>query len=105
MRKIEQAMVKAIKGKKDWSKDNTFVVYYPAIETTLRARIEHTKVFLYGNHIATVNHERGDEITANILTLSRWDTPTTKSRLRALGINVYTRRGITYLNEKPITDH
>ena len=31
--------------------------------------------------------------------LKRWPTVTTKSRLRALGVNVYTRKGITYVND------
>jgi hypothetical protein len=36
------------------------------------------------------------------VTLSRWSTNTTKSRLRALGANVTTRKGVTYLNNVAI---
>lgn len=105
MRKIEQAMLKAIKDKKNWQKDNTQVIYYPEVSETLHSRIEHTKVFLHGNHIATIDHGRDNQVTANPVTLRRWPTPTTKSRLRALGVSVSTRKGETYLNGKPVSDY
>jgi hypothetical protein len=104
MRKIEQLMINAINNKTNWKLDNTEVVYLPAVDTTMHARIEHSKVYLHGNHIATINHDAPHKglVTANPMTLSRWPSPTTKSRLRALGVNVYTRKGVTYLNDRAV---
>lgn len=38
----------------------------------------------------------------NKSTLEQWPSNTTKSRLRALGCNVYTKKGVTYLNDESI---
>ena len=51
-------------------------------------------VYLHGNHIATVTQ---GSVRVNIDTLRKYPTVTTKSRLRALGVNVCTKKGITYL--------
>lgn len=103
MRKIEKMMVKAVVEKKNFKLDNTTVEYRPAIETSIQSRIETSRVYLHGNHIATAIHATG-EIVVNEDTLSAYPTVTTKSRLRALGVNVYTRKGVTYLNDKPVCD-
>lgn len=93
MRVIEKKMLEAIKAKKDWQLDNTSVTYYP--ETNSSA------VFLHNNYIGTYWHVY-ESFKVDRETLKRWPSPTTKSRLRALGVNVYTRKGITYLNDKAI---
>lgn len=87
MRKIEKAMCLAIGQKKSWKDANTEVVYQPELSTTERSCIEYAKVFLHGNHIGTYvySHNRFD---VNMLTLAKWPTRTTKSRLRALGASV-----------------
>ena len=90
MRLIEQQMNEAIHTKANWSKDNTEVVYY------VSDNISHIR--LHGHHIATYHYNDG-VIVANLGTLATWPTVTTKSRLRALGVNVYTRKGITYIND------
>ena len=87
MRKIEQDMWNAINGGVNWSKDNTQVTQF---EDT-------SDVFLHGHHIATINSYTG-ELVVNTATLANWPTNTTKSRLRALGANVETKKGITYLD-------
>lgn len=97
MRKIEQNMIAAIKNRKAWAGGNTSVVYLSELDEPLHARIEHAKVYLHGNHIATYNY-KADVFCANPSTLAKYPTPTTKSRLRALGINVYTRGGVTFLD-------
>jgi hypothetical protein len=101
MRKIEKQMLNAISSKVDkWMNNNTSVFYVSAIESgnPFGARSE---VYLHGNHIADYWHESGS-LEVNSRTLSQWSTPTTKSRLRALGANVATRKGITYLNNVAI---
>jgi hypothetical protein len=96
MRKIEKQMLFAINAiqtkqtEKGWKNTNTIVVNAG----------DRVKVFLHGNHIADVFNNGILEV--NVQTLARWSTPTTKSRLRALGANVTTRKGVTYLNNQPI---
>ncbi len=101
MRFIEKKMLEAIKAKKDWHMDNTSVEYLPELNTTMHARIEYAKIFLFGHHIASYDYATG-VATANPVTLKHYPTATTKSRLRALGVNVYTRKGVTFLNDKAI---
>ena len=86
MRKIEKEMLNAISEQRYWHKDNTMV---------------HSDgmVYLHGNHIATVND---DSIDINLYTLRRWPTMTTRSRLRALGADLVSIKGVLHLNGKSI---
>jgi len=88
MRVIEKEMLEAIKQGRYWSKDNTRVE--PA-ESTGGA-----DVFLHGHHIATV--QRNGLALVMVNTLRNWPTRTTMSRLRALGVDVCTRKGEVMLN-------
>ena len=90
MRKIEQQMNAAIARRINWQAANTKVE-----QENLGAL-----VLLHGNLIAIVKHD--GETVVVLDTLRKWDTPTTKSRLRALGVDVYTKRGQTYVNGQPI---
>lgn len=90
MRKIELQMLNAIENRKAWQSGNTTVT--PRFDGSL-------SVYLHGNHIADVVNS---QINVNVYTLRQWSTPTTKSRLRALGASVSTRKGITYLNNVAI---
>ena len=92
MRKIEQQMNNAINNQKRWSMQNTIVS--PIDDTNVA-------VYLHGHEIAIVNTHNGFVMT-NVDTLRRYPTNTTKSRLRALGVNVATRKGITYLDNVAI---
>ena len=58
-------------------------------------------VYLHGHEIAIINQRNGFVMT-NADTLRRYPTNTTKSRLRALGVNVATRKGVTYLDNVAI---
>ena len=69
MRKIEEQMVKAIQNNENWSKANTMVC-------TCEDNV--SKVYLHGNHIATVDD---DSVT---LYDGGWQSNTTKSRLNAI---------------------
>lgn len=90
MRKIEQQMVDAIEAGVSWSKDNTAVIH-----NDLTGLI---KVYLHGHHIATRSVlSTGSRLwSINYDTLRWWPTRTTMSRLRALGFDVYTRKGVAY---------
>ena len=91
MRLIEKQMWTAIECQdRVWSKDNTGVEY--------RANYDESLIYLHGHHIATYDHET-EHARANVTTLRKWPTRTTMSRLRALGINVYTREGSVYVND------
>lgn len=99
MRKIEQQMIAAINSKMNWTLDNTSVVYNsPTLTNPFGSK---SVIYLHGNHIADYAHE-SEKLTVNTDTLRQWSTPTTKSRLRALGANVSTRKGVTYLNNVAI---
>lgn len=89
MRKIESQMLAALANRKNFSNANTRVVM---LDDGVRG-----SVFLHNNHIADVVLANG-RVLVNTETLARWSTPTTKSRLRALGANVATRKGVTYLD-------
>jgi hypothetical protein len=92
MRKIEQQMIKAIMNGKNWANGNTMVA---VVKDGMR---EDAYVYLHGNHIATVLDCLPLELEVNVNTLAEYPTNTTKSRLRALGADVCTRKGITYLD-------
>jgi hypothetical protein len=95
MRKIEKQMCAAVNANKAWRNSNTSV----SLHCDPRGFLV-PNVFLHGNHIATV--ENG-VLQVNKYTLSKWPTPTTKSRLRALGANVTTKRGLTFLDGVEVT--
>jgi hypothetical protein len=90
MRKIEKEMLNAVNTGTNWAKANTQVVHINGI----------AQVFLHGNHIASIYGEP----EANVETLKAWPSRTTQSRLWALGINVYQRKGLVYLNDEPVAE-
>jgi hypothetical protein len=92
MRLIEKEMLSAINNGRNWSKANTAVEF---AESTGGA-----DVFLHGHHIATVQRDGLALVIVN--TLRQWPTRTTMSRLRALGVDVCTRKGVVLLNDQPI---
>jgi hypothetical protein len=69
MRKIETQMIQAIQQNKNWSSGNTQVI----------TEDNTSKVYLHGNHIATVTDN--DNMT---IYDGGWQSVTTKSRLNAL---------------------
>lgn len=93
MRLIEEQMIEAIYSGNRWAKDNTIV---SPIEGT-----HNVAVYLHGHEIATVNTNT-DLVMVNKDTLYHWPTNTTKSRLRALGVNVYTKNYVTYLDDAEV---
>ena len=78
MRKIEQQMNNAVDNRANWSKDNTSVTYVSEVNSS--------GIYLHGHHIATYVHYT-DTLMPNTDTFKDWPTSTTRSRLRALGVN------------------
>jgi hypothetical protein len=92
MRKIEQQMIDAIHNQTRWQSGNTVV----------RSKTEDSmSIYLHDNHIADVYCPTGF-VLVNEETLRKYPTNTTKSRLRALGVHVFTHKGVTYLNHVSI---
>lgn len=91
MRKIEQEMVNAVNYKTTFSKSNTHVAYCEGTSTL--------SVGLHGNVIYTHNYLTGKRR----FTLAGWNTSTTRSRLRALGIPVHVKQGVAYYLGASIT--
>ena len=92
MRKIEKQMTAAVQKLAKWRLDNTSVSPIDDVNCA---------VYLHGHEIALVN-QRSGLIMVNENTLKAYPTNTTKSRLRALGVDVATRKGVTYLYGKPV---
>lgn len=76
MRKIEEAMCAAVKERRNWQSGNTRV--------QVKDGGNWVKVYLWDNLIYTECREDG----AKRFTLAGWNTNTTRSRLRALGVDV-----------------
>ena len=72
MRKIENLMIDAIIARKPFQQDNTVV-----IQGNYGSR-QYMRVLLHGHQIALFGDQR------EVVTLAGWNTPTTKSRIRAL---------------------
>ena len=109
MRKIEQQMIRAIKDRRDWRGGNTAVF----IETCGNPFGTRAEIFLHGNHIATYWYGDGVVSDNPLYNGSRevscepehamfrtWPTKTTRSRLRALGIDACIRKGVAVIDGK-----
>lgn len=97
MRKIEAQMLYAIRTRQNWKSGNTKTVQFAGPMGPV------SQVFLHGHHIADVCSETGS-VYVDLTTLSEWPTVTTKSRLRALGANLTQKRGVIYLDGKPVAN-
>jgi hypothetical protein len=79
MREIEKNMVKAINSKKDFSQSNTIVHWND----------NECNVYLWGNRICHID-KNGNRTYSHC----NWHTPTTRSRLNALGCNCHIKDGV-----------
>ena len=98
MRLIEREMNLAVKNGRSWTKDNT------RVECMSIFRGYWADIYLHGSLIAEVLCRMGcdDEVKVNTEVLKAWPTRTTMSRLRALGVDVCTRKGEVILNGESI---
>ena len=93
MRLIEKEMLSAIKQGRSWSKDNT------RVDANMVDGVKYTRVFLHNHKIASTAMWKGSLIVETCKdTLREWPTRTTMGRLRALGVDVCTRKGEVMLN-------
>lgn len=88
MRQIEKSMLAAIRSGRSWKQDNTEVITDKGV----------SRVYLHGNLIADVQHGR---VVA--FSLCGWNTPTTRSRLNALGLDVRCKNGRAVYNGEVIS--
>ena len=91
MRKIEEAMLKAIDSEKSWHDGNTSVIVRPDSDGENEIIIT-----LHGNEIARSVKRKWS------VTLAGWNTPTTRSRHKALrsvtGMSFSQKDWLSYLN-------
>ena len=93
MRQIEEKMNQALRNFQNWSSGNT----------TVTSTREEMKVFLHGNHIATLNKAT---MTINLFD-GGWQSNTTKSRLNAIlnefrycDFSVFQKNFTWFLNDR-----
>lgn len=89
MKTIENKMVQAVNSGKNFRCSNT------EVERTETG----CNVYLHGNNIYSVINGTA------FFTLAGWNTVTTKSRLRALGVDVRTRNYVVYYNGVAINSY
>ena len=97
MRKIEREMIKAIRDGRNWKSGNTEVVQ---VRDYLHG-INYAYIYLHGNHIATAHPNTWDRYPhaePKRRTFANWPTATTRSRLRALGVNASIKNGCAVLD-------
>ena len=95
MRKIEKQMIEAIRSGDNWKNGNTEVLH------SIDNGIFYADIYLHGNHIATATPRSWDAYPyakPNKTTFSNWPTATTRSRLRALGVNASIRNGVACID-------
>lgn len=96
MRNIEEDMIHAIRNGKGFTQGNTAVLWNESGAAFY--------VSLHGNTIARGEPDGyGFRITA--VNLCGWNTTTTRSRLRALGVPVTTKRGVPYIGGNEIEEN
>ena len=98
MRKIEKGMISAIQSGKGFTQGNTAVLWNESRKAFY--------VSLFGNTIARGEipwDGNGFRITA--VNLCGWNKPTTRSRLRALGVPVTTKNGVPYIGKNEIDEN
>jgi hypothetical protein len=104
MRAIEKEMLDAIAECKSKRIGNTEVVHGTVAGDECLDEFDYADIFLHGHSIATVYHPSTSEeyLSVDIKTLRAYPTRTTMSRLRALGVDVCTRKGEVYLHGMPL---
>lgn len=86
MRTIESKMLQAVNSRKNFKSSNTEV----------KKILTGVNVYLHGNNIYSVINGTA------FFSLAGWNTVTTKSRLRALGVNITTKNFTAYYNGEVI---
>lgn len=87
MRKTEERMLNALRESKSVSLANTYV----------SVNGEEKAIYLHNNKIALFTCGK------LYVSLCGWNTTTTRSRLRALGVNITTKQGVPYIGGKSVS--
>jgi hypothetical protein len=93
MRKIELRMLQLIANKQSGNCSGNTTVF-------CHSQNNWCSVHLHGHHIATVS--QNGIVKPDLDTLKKYPTMTTKSRLRALGVNVSTRKRVVFVDDNAI---
>jgi hypothetical protein len=93
MRKIELKMLQLITNKQSGNCGGNTTVF-------CHSQDKWCAVHLHGHHIATVS--QNGMVKPDLDTLKKYPTATTKSRLRALGVNISTRKGVVFVDGNAI---
>ena len=96
MRNIEEEMLHAIHHGEGFTKGNTAVIWNESGEAFY--------VSLHGNTIAR-GETQGYDFRITAVNLCGWNTVTTRSRLRALGVPVTTKNGVPYIGKNEIDEN
>ena len=107
MRKIEEQMIEAIRSKQDW-KSYKNAQGYPAMEVVhVREHgINYADIYLHANLIATATPDTWDArpyANPNRAMFREYPTVTTRSRLRALGVNASIKNGAAHIDGMEVT--
>ena len=100
MRKIEKQMIEAIREKRNWESSNTKVVQGRS------SGINYADIYLHGNHIATATPDTWGfrpYANPNRAMFIAYPTVTTRSRLRALGVNASIKNGAAHIDGMEVT--
>lgn len=88
---IDRDCARAFRDGRNFKRTNTWVFIDQHNESNL---------LLWGNRIAWTSDNR----TKLNINQCGWDTPTTNNRLRALGVDIWHKRGKLYINGEPADD-
>lgn len=97
MRNLEENMVYAIRSGEGFTQGNTAVLW----NETGKAFY----VAVHGNTIARGEPDGFDGFRITAVNLCGWNTATTRSRLRALGVPVTTKNGVPYIGKNEIDEN
>lgn len=100
MRKIEQQMIEAIREKRDWKSGNTEVLH------SIHDGINYAAIYLHTNWIAVATPDTWDAYPyaqPNRAMFKAYPTRTTRSRLRALGVNASIKDGVAHIDGMEVT--
>lgn len=95
MRKIERLMCNAVALRVPWQLNNTTVTVTKENDPNHQFHTsDYVTVYLHGNRIAYQDRYHPHELRIDHATLKKYPTRTTTSRLRALGFDLYTSKGV-----------
>lgn len=96
MRKVEEKMIAAVKRGKGFCGGNTAVTWNDSGRAFY--------VSLHGNTIARGELDAVGNPVLTAVNLCGWNTVTTRSRLNAFGLGIYTKRFVPYIGATEVPE-